>query len=165
MTALNQAYASNAGTPLITLEFLHSALTGGVLRLVQGFYDIEATLEDASTVTFNASGIGVSLPERSSDGRYDLSMQIDNVSNLVWQQLQLVVTASRSTGEAVECKYRPFLESDLSAPAGATYRFIVMQSSISRSTANIRASFAQIPDMIYPRGRYYPTTFPGLKYV
>lgn len=165
MTALNRAYASNEETPLITMEFLHSGLTNGALRLVQGYYDITATLEDASTVVFSASGIGVTLPEKNTDGRQELNVQIDNVSNLVWQQVALVVTASRSSAEEVICKYRPFLESDLSAPAGATYRLIVTQSSINRKSANIRASFAQIPDMAYPRGRYYPTEFPGLRYL
>jgi len=165
MTALNRAYASNEETPLVTLEFLHSGLTGGALRLVQGYYDISATLEDATSVTFSASGIGVSLPEKGTDGRQELNIQIDNVSNYVWQQISSVVTASRASPERVICKYRPFLESDLSAPAGATYVLTVTQSSINRTTANIRASFAQIPDMAYPRARYYPTTYPGLKYV
>jgi hypothetical protein len=165
MTALNQAYASNDQTPLITLEFLHSALSGGALRLVQGYYDIQATLEDSTTVTFSASGIGVTLPEKSTDGRQDLDIQLDNVSNLVWQEISGVVTASRASSEVVICKYRPFLESDLSAPAGAAYVLAVTQSSINRVTASLTASFAQIPDMAYPKGRYYPTVYPGLRYV
>lgn len=167
MTALNQAYASNSETPVHTFEFLHSSVTGGAIRLVQGYYDIQATLEGSppQTVTFSKSGITVSLPQKSSDGRQDLDIELDNVSNAVWQELQSAITAIRTTNERIICKYRPFLESDLSAPAGPTYVFTVMQAVTTRKTAGIRASFAVLPDTAYPRKRYYPTIYPGLKYV
>lgn len=164
MTAINTAYASNSATPLLTIEFLHSSLTGGALRLVQAYYDLEATLEDSTTVTFSASGIGISLPEKSTEGRQDLNIQIDNASNLVWQQVKLVIDANRTSEEKIICKFRSFLEADLSAPAGAVYVLTVTGTSINRNTAGIQATYTPIPDTGYPRKRYYPTSYPGVKY-
>ena len=164
-TALDQAYASNTQTPLVTIEFLHSAITGGAIRLVQGYYDIAATLEDASSVTFTAIGMGFELPERGTDGRQDLQIQLDNVSNEVWTEIKAAKTATRTTAEKIICKYRPFLESNLTAPAGATYTLTVTKTSITRNSASIFASYTPIPEIVYPLNRYFPNKFPGLRYV
>ena len=165
MTALEQAYASNTETPLLTLELRHSALDDGVIYLVSSNYDLDATLEDAYSVTFQKCGIDISLPEKSTDGRQDLVITIDNVSNYIWQQIKAVVTANRISQEVIACKFRPFLPSDLTAPAGAVLSLSVTESSINRSTASIRATYTPIPDTAYPRYRYYSTSYPGVKYV
>lgn len=165
MSELDKAWNSATATPLNTLEFLHSGLTGGALRLVQGFYDIEATLEDATTVTFTAAGFGLNVPKKSSDGRQDLQIQLDNVSKEVYDQIVLAKTATRTTEEKIICKYRRFLEADLSAPAGATLRLTVTQTTVSRQTATIVAKYTPIPDILWPYKRYNTNDFPGLKYV
>mgnify|MGYP000513007664 CR=1 FL=1 len=165
MSAIEQAYASNASTPLVVFEFLHSAFTGGAIRLAQSYYDIEATLEDLSTQTFSKSGIGFAYPEKSTEGRQDLNIQIDNVSREVWQEIKKVITANRTTTEKVICKMRTYLPSDLTAPAGAIYMFTVTKTSVMRDTATFRASYTPIPNVSYPRKRYYTTDYPGLKYV
>lgn len=165
MTALNQAYASNKGTPLHTIEFLHSGITGGALRLVQAYSDISATLEDASTVTFTATALGISLPSRGTDGRQDLRIQIDNVSLIAYTEIKAAKTATRTTAEKIICKYRPFLESDLSAPAGATVVLTVTETVISRNSVNITATYTPIPEISWPIRRYFPAQFPGVKYV
>ena len=162
--ALQRAYASNEATPLMTIEFAHSAFTDGYIRLVQSFYDLTATTEDAEEVTFSKSGINLSLPEKSTDGRQDLKIEIDNVSNLVWQEIKKVITANRTTQEKITCKFRNYLEADLSEPAGAVYKFTVSSSSINVTTASITASYTPIPDSYFPRFRYYPTVFSGVKY-
>jgi hypothetical protein len=163
-TALETAYASNTDTPLDTLEFLHSALPGGALRFVRGYYAIEATLEDASTVTFEPAGFAVVLPERGVNGAQNLDIQFDDVSQAVWQSLNAVITANRTTQEKTFCIYRPYLEADLSAPAGASYKLLVTSSVVNRNSASFRASWAPIPDISWPRLRYYPTIYPGVKY-
>lgn len=162
MTALQRAYASNEATPLSTIEFYHSSI--GYLRFVQAYYDLTATLEDSSTVLFSKSGLGIQLPERSTDGRQDLSIQIDNLSNDVYLALRAVQESMRSTDERAIAKYRPYLESDLSAPAGAVLRLIVTGSTINRQQATIRATWSPFPNSAYPRHRYYPTNYPGIKY-
>lgn len=163
--ALERAYASNANTPLLTLEFLHSSLTGGALRLVKAYSDITATLEDSTSVTFTSAGIILDLPERSTDGRQDLQIGLDNTNNLVWQQIKAVVVANRTSESPVICKLRPYLPNDLTAPAGGTYSLTVNSSSINRVSASVIAAYTPIPDTRYPRYRYYPTTYAGVKYV
>ena len=163
--ALNKAYASNTETPLETFEFTHSSLTGGVLRLVKGFYDLEATLEDSSVVTFSAAGIDTKLPGKSVDGSQDIQITMDNTNGEVWTQLNLVIEANRTSSTPIICTYRPYLESDTSAPAGTAYVLTVTSGSITRTTATIRASYSPLPDTTFPKGRYYATNYPWLKYV
>ena len=165
MTALNQAYASNSATPLNTIEFIHSSLTGGELRLVQAKYDLDATLEDASNATFTAAAIRIQLPSRSTDGRQDLEFVVSNINNVAWQQLSLALEANRTTEEKIICKYRAFLEADLSAPAGAVYTFTVNGTITNRRSISFRAGYTPLPDTQFPRYRYYPTLYPGLKYI
>lgn len=163
--ALEQAYASNTETPLLTVELSHSALTGGVLRFVRGYYDITATTEAAATVVFTATGMGLNLPQKSSDGDQQLDIQLDNVSNEVFRELEAVRVANRTTEEPINCILRPYLESDLSAPAGATYELQVKSVKVTRNAAVISATYSPLPNVSYPRKRYYPTTYVGLRYV
>lgn len=162
MTAIARAYASNEATPLSTFGFSHSSIS--TLYFVQGYYDLEATLEDSSVVTFSKSGLGFSLPERSTDGQQDLQIQIDNVSNEVYNSLKTVQDSMRSSDEKAVIKYRPYLESDLSAPSGAVIRLFMVGAVVNRKQAIIRASWSPFPDAIYPRYRYYPTLYPGVKH-
>lgn len=162
--ALERAYASNEETPIHTLEIIHSGLTGGVLRIAQSFSDVSATLEDSTSATFTAAGINILPPEKSTDGGQELSIEIDNSANDVWPEIQAAVTATRTTAEEIVCKYRAYLLSDTSAPAGGVLRLIIRSGTIDRVSASFRAEFAPIPDTTYPRKRYYPTTYPGVKY-
>ncbi len=162
MTAIARAYASNEATPLNTLEFSHSSIT--TMYFVQAYDDLTATLEDSTEVTFLKSGLGIQLPERSTDGQQDLQIQIDNLSNQVYETLRTIQLSMRSTDEKAIIKYRPYLESDLSAPSGAVVRLIMSTSTINRQQATIRASWSPFPDARYPRYRYYPTIYPGLRY-
>lgn len=164
MTALERAFASNEATPILTVDISHSAITGGVLRLARAYSDLTATIEGGSTVTFLRSGIGISYPEKSTEGRQDLNIQIDNVSNVVWQEINSVVVANRTTQERAVCKMRAFLESDLTAPQGEVYTFTITGTSITRSSAVIRATYTPIPDTEYPRHKYYSNSYPGVKY-
>lgn len=164
MTALNIAYATNSETPLTTLEFSHSALTDGVMRFVQGYYDLDATTEGGDLVTFSKSGLGIQLPERSTDGMQELVIQIDNLSNEVYSQLRVVQNSMRSNDERAIIKYRPYLESDLSSPAGAVLSLVMTGSTVNRQQATIRATWSAFPDSRYPRFRYYSTIYSGVKY-
>lgn len=165
MTALEQAYASNNDTILWTIEISHSAITGGVIRLVRAYSDLTATLEDSSVVTFQASGVGINFPGKNANGQQDLEFQLDNVSREIFQELKAVKTANRTTQEKTVLKFREFLESDTSSPAGAVYTLNVSEVNINNRTAYFRGIYTPIPDMSYPRLRYFPTLYPGLKYV
>lgn len=163
--AIQQAYASNSETPLLTVEFINTALDGGTLRLVESNYDLTATTEDDEEVTFSRAGINIDLPEKNTDGNQSITISIDNTNNLVWQEIKKVVAANRISRQPIKCKFRAFLESDLSAPAENPYVFTVTSSSINRSVASITAAYTPIPDTFYPRYKYYPTIFKGVKYV
>lgn len=163
--ALEQAYASATETPLETYEFSHSALTDGVLRFVRGRYDLSATLEDSSVVTFTAAAMETRLPQKTTEGRQDIEITLSNVDNTAWQELDAVITANRSSDEKIALKYRPYLESDTSAPAGNVYTLTIMSASCNRNSISMRASYTPLPDVVFPRLRYYPTVYPGLKYV
>lgn len=163
-TALNKAYASNSETPLETYEFLHSSLTGGVLRLIKGFYDLEGTLEDSSVVTFTAAGVNSRLPEKSTDGNQSIELTLDNTNGTAWAQLSSAIAANRITEEAIICKYRPYLESDTSAPAAAALILTVMSSSSNRNAVSLQAAYTPLPESTFPRSRYYATNYPWLKY-
>lgn len=164
-TELEQAYASNTETPLETLEFTHSALTDGSMRFVRGYRDLEATLETGSTVTFTASGIDVTLPERSTDGEQNLTIAISNASNEVYQQLDLVQESMRLSDERAIFKYRAYLPSDLTAPATTPLRLIVTSATITDEAALIQCTYTAFPDSVYPRYRYHASTYPGVKYL
>lgn len=163
MTAIQRAYASNSETPILTLEISHSGLTGGVLRFARSHADLVATLEDSSTVTFSRSGMGLSFPQRSVNGKQDLNFQLDGVSREVLTEVKQVISANRAASEKAICKLRTFTPSDLTAPA-EIYTFNVVSDQINNRSAVFRASFAQIPDFYYPRLRYFPSIYPGVKY-
>lgn len=165
MTAIEQAYAINAATPILTIELSHSALTDGVLRLVQSNTDLVAGIEDSSTVTFSKSGLSITRPSRDTTGTQSITLDIDNVSNLVWTEINKVVTANRSSKEKIICKLRTYLAADLTAPADAGYVLQVSNTSINRTTARIIATYAALYDTSFPKDRYYPTVYKGLKYV
>jgi hypothetical protein len=162
MTAIARAYASNEATPLDTLEFSHSSIS--TLYLVRAYEDLTATLEDSTEVTFLKSSISVQLPERSTDGQQSLNLQLDNISNDVYLQLSAVQDSMRTSDEKAIIKYRSYLESDLSAPSGGVIRLFMSSASINRIQASISAAWSPFPDARYPRYRYYPTLYPGVKY-
>lgn len=161
--ALKRAFASAEQTPLLTVEFSHVSF--GTLRYVRANSDLTATLEDSSTVTFSKAGIDLTFPPKTTDGRQDLSISVSNVSNAVYQQIEAAVNQNRTSETPVVCKFRTFLLSDLSAPQGAVYKLNVLSTAATSLAVSVRAAYTPIPDTTYPRFRYYPTTYPGLKYV
>lgn len=163
--ALEQAYASAANQVIHTLEFSHSGLAGGVYRLVRGYADFTATLEDSSTATFEKSGFAVSLPQKGVDGRQDILIQLDNVSLEAYQQIRLAKDATRASEEKIICKYRSYLLGDTSGPAGAVYTLTVSKTTVTRKSISLVCSYTPLPDISWPIRRYNTNDFPGLKYV
>lgn len=161
---LRRALASAEQAPILTVEFYHSAI--GYMRLVRANSDLAATTEALELVTFSKSGVDLSLPPKTTDGRQDLNITISNASNQVWAYISQITTANRAgTDEPVICKLRAFLLSDLSAPSGPVYEYTVMATSIDTGTAAIRASYAQLGESVFPKNRYFTSIYPGLKYV
>ena len=165
MTALEQAYAINTETPLLTVEFRHPSLTNGVQRFVQDERDFTAITEIGQTVTFVKSGMRLSLPSRDSEGTQTIGIQIANTSNEIWREVSKVADANRINQREVECIMRAFLPSNINQPAGAPYPLVILSSSINRVVARLDAAYAPLYDTVFPKGRYYPSIYNGLKYV
>lgn len=163
--ALETAYASATATPVETYEFRHRSLPGGSIFLAKSKYDVAATLESSSNVTFLAASIDSTLPGKSGDGGQSQSLSISNVDGRVWAAISKIVMANRATSEEAVCIYRPYLLSDTSAPAGAPVELTIKSASVNRSVASIQVAYSPLPNVAYPRTRYYPDRFPWLKYL
>ena len=159
---LQTVYASAPVDQVIihTLELKHAAFDSGAIRLCQGFDDLTATLEDASTVTFTASGFGVSLPSRAVKGRQDLQFQLDNVTGEALQQIR----AAKEAGGAVQVIYRVYLASDLSAPAQPPTVMTAVSVKANPKSVSVVASFHDLVNKSWPTLFYTPDFAPGLKY-
>lgn len=158
--ALETAYASATDYVIHTLELKHPSFQGGAIRLCQGYDDLEATLETAETVTFVASGFGVSLPQRSIRGRQDLNFQLDNLTGEAIQQID----AANEAGGLIEVIYRPFVGADLSQPGNPPVKMVATFAQVTSSSVVVTASFHDLVNKAWPRRRYTPTFAPGLKY-
>jgi len=159
---LQTVYASAPLNQVIihTLELAHPAFDNGAIRLCQGFDDVTATLEDASTVTFTASGFGVSLPSRAVKGRQDLQFQLDNVTGEALRQ----VKAAQEAGGEIGVTYRVYLASDLSAPAQPPTVMTAVSVDATALSIKVVASFHDLVNKAWPRRFYTPDFAPGLKY-
>jgi hypothetical protein len=168
--ALQMAYASVSETPLYTIRILHTGLSGGVLNLVQSKYDLTATLEDSTEVTFSKAGLDLSLLQKGVNGQQDLSVAMSNVSRQAWVELKNIIQLNRSNilagvvVEKIRVELRAYLESDLTEPKGGVAKLVVNDSSVDLMSVKLRASYMQLADMTWPKNRYYADTFPGVKY-
>jgi hypothetical protein len=164
---LQTLYASAPVNDLIihTLELKNPAFNVeghvlGSVHLVQGFDDVIATLEDASTVNFKKSGFGVSLPQKSIKGRQDLNFSIDNVTGEVLKAIDAAIEG----GEKIIVIYRAYAGSDLSAPGQPPIIMTATAIKADYSSVSISASFHDLVNKAWPFRRYTPSFAPGLKY-
>jgi len=160
---LAEARASNTETPILTVEIKHTALTGGVLRLVQGVEDLTATIPGTGAVVFTAAGIDILLPSKDSEGTQQLTINIDNVSNMIYSEMLKIVIANRSAQSEVKVNTRVYLASDLSSPKESV-PMIGVSVAMTVTSSRISAIFAPLYDNFFPRLRYYPNKYHGVKY-
>jgi hypothetical protein len=163
--ALQQIYASASGLVHHTLELKNSAFLvpnhpQGRILFCQGFDDVTAGLETGEIVTFCASGFGVSLPVRSMKGKQDLQFQLDNVTGEALQAIK----AAKESGEKIEVIYRPYSDSDLTAPGENPYRMTAISVSAKGASVQVVASFSDLVNRAWPKRRYTPSFAPGLTY-
>lgn len=166
MNTLEQIHASNPidESIIYTLELTHAAFDNGRILLAQSTVDVAAKLETDEAVIFQKSGIGIALPARSVEGKQDLNLQLDNVSNEVWRNLKAAVAAIRTDPARIFVTLRTYLELDLTAPHPNIVKMTAISASVDASTASLTASFHDIVNTSWPKRRYTPEKFPGLKY-
>ncbi len=131
------------------------------LFLCAGFDDLTATTEDFRVVTFQASGMDVSLPKANNDGTQSLGIAIDNVTG----EAQRRVDQANDAGKKINMIYRVYLESDLSAPADNPLLLEALSAQISGPTINFTGGYFNLIGAAWPRTRYTATFAPGLKYM
>lgn len=161
--ALEIVYASAPAdeVPILTLEILHPAFAGGAIRTCNGFEDQACTLETGDTMTFEASGLDVSLPKRNATGRQELNFAIENVSG----RAERAIRDALEAGGQIDVIYRTFLASDLSAPAEPPLKMALVSPSFEGATTQVTASYMDMINYAWPRERYTISFAPGLKYI
>lgn len=166
-TALDELFASNpvGQTYYITIELSHSAFLPTAHRLVQGNEDLVATLESTAPlnpseiVTFKACSFDISLPEKNTKGRQDMSVSIYGASLEIVKQLELQRVANR---EPVKLRFREFESSDLTAPASQVIEMTVLAPKVSKGVVSFSASFTDVINKSFPSIFYKAETHPGL---
>lgn len=160
--ALERIYASAPADayPIDTLEIAHDSFAEPY-RFARSFSDVDATLETAEAVTFQASGIGLSLPQQGIQGRQDLVFQLDNVSG----EAIAAIRTAQEAGGTITITYRCYDSSDLSAPAGGPIALVALSAKATIRSVQVVATFRDFVNKAWPRLRYTLDLTPGLKYV
>lgn len=163
-SALKEAYIE-AGDSIIleTLEFRHADFTSP-LRIVRNYEAITAQLEataplnPSTYVDFAPYAFNVKLPEMKEGTIPSLSIQVDNVYSLT----EYFDTAAIST-TTLEVTYRPYLNSDLSAPQiDPVITLDVFSISVTSDIVQLDAKFRPFMNMPFPGLFYTPDAFPTL---
>lgn len=132
-----------------------------VRRLVDGYSNLSARLENGTLVTYEKSFFALSLPPKSTKGQQELQFQIDNVSG---DSLQFVSDALER-GDVVMVEYRAYLSSNLSSPDHKAIVMTAVAAAIDEKSAALRATFHDLVNASWPRRRYTAQFAPGLTYL
>lgn len=159
---LEIVYASAPSDEVIipTLEIKHQAFDAPI-RTCAGFENQTVTLETGETVTFQASGLDVSLPARNASGQQNLNFAIENVTGIA----QNAIDAAMAEGGDIQVIYRTYLSSDLSTPAEPPLKMVLVGAEFEGSSVQVTASYQDIINTAWPRERYTVQFAPGLRYI
>ena len=167
MTILNEIYSGQNNDEIIeTFEFTHSALNSGRISIAKSSFDLNLGIENGGpNRLFIGYGIDSIQPAKNTDGTSQLTMAISNINNVMWTQLRQVQQANdQGTQEPVVITSRIYVSSDPSEPAEKPLVMNVNSVSLTRQTANITAIFAPLYDSYFPRLKFYPSKYSGVKY-
>lgn len=160
MTILNEFYRSRFNVaPINTLELTSPGLNP--IRLCDGFKDRTLTLETGESVTFLASGMDVSIPERSNKGTERLGFAIDNI----YGEAQRFIDAAIDAQQSIKVTYRLYLSDDATAPADAPLVFDLVSAELTRRSIQVEAGLFDLLNASFPRRRYTAQFSPGITYL
>lgn len=161
MTVLDVVYASAPVDEVIipTLEIISSAFDP--IRICNGFEDHTVTLETSAVVTFEASGLDVALPAKNTSGQQELVFAVGDVMG----DATRAVIAATDAGATITVKFRQYLLSDLSAPAGPVYEMSVVGAQFEAGMAQITCAYFDFLNTLWQRARYTATFAPGIQYL
>lgn len=163
-SVLQTVYASAPSYQVIhhTLILRAPSFPNGAFFWVQGFDNETLGLENGGgNIEFTAMGFDVSLPKRSIRGNQDIQFQLDNVTGEALQYLNKALDA----GDKIAVEYRPYLDSDKSAPAEAPVIMSATSLSADYNSVQIVADFHDFLNKAWPVLRYTADFAPGLKYL
>lgn len=164
--AIKEAYAAAPAdvVTLHTLEFRHPAFSQP-LRVVLDHADHTCTLEadapanPSEAVLFVGYTFDIVLPEVTDSAAPEVVITIDNVST----EIEDNINAALATTDKVEVTYRPYLSTDLSAPAmNPPLTLTITQISADQFQLTARAQLGDYANKAFPGENYTATRFPGL---
>ncbi|GHC19531.1 DUF1833 family protein [Aidingimonas halophila] len=163
MTILSTLYASAPVDEVLipTLEISHPSFPDGPILTCTGFEDHTVTLETGEEVTFQGSGLDISLPSRDPSGQQNLQFAIENVTGIAQDAIDRALEA----GGQIDVIYRSYIADQLSEPAEPPLKMVLVEPQFEGSTVQVTASFQDIINTAWPRDRYTATFAPGLRYI
>lgn len=170
--AIAEAYASADvnEVPLDTLELRHPYFVDDnnnptAIRIVRSYQNYALTLEPnapvngGQTVTFIGCAFDFQLPEQSDQATPELQISIDNVDRSMARYIELAAPSL----VPIEVTYRPYLESDTSAPQmDPPFNFVLSKVVVDVFKISGTASTSDVTNWGFPNRIYMPQEFPGL---
>mgnify|MGYP001809781564 CR=1 FL=1 len=160
-TAIREAFAVSRAsvTYFNTLELTHPNIAEP-LRIVQGFREIEATIETEETVTFQPIPFNFLLPASGEDGLQEMQIQFCNVDNQVGD----FCLAALGSADPVVILFRPYLSTDLTeSQLDPPLRLFLLNVKITNTTVVGRAASQDWLNQPFPKGNYTVERFKGLQ--
>lgn len=164
-TALRRLYASGGSNIRIPTLSFRCAAWADAVHLCQGYVDINAQIEDGSTVTFLASDFAAKLAKKAASGNQSLSFAIDPGESDAVARIDQAVAA----GARIYVDYREYIDNDFSAPARAVETLNVTSYQLTPlededAQLSFTASFYDLTNKVWPKRKYTTTFAQGLKH-
>lgn len=159
-TSLRKFYSSAQSGLYVfqTLEFRHPQFTAAH-RITNNVKEIVVRLEDGTNAKFIGLPFGIRMPARDSNGRQDLSIEVDNVDRQIMEEIDL---AARDYSTHIQVTFREYTSDYLDAPAANPITLAITDVEISAKSVNLTATRADILNRVFPALLYKTHYFPGL---
>ena len=129
------------------------------IRLIQGFKNITAKLENGEKVEFLAMCFNLELPPVDTSAVPEITVEIDNVSREIIKHLDSAASSQHKT----ELIYRPYLSTDLDTPQmipPVSLTVTEVSGDVYKITA--KARMTDIGNKTFPNETYRLSKFMGL---
>jgi hypothetical protein len=160
MNPLEVAYASPGSEVLIPTIEISSAASETQL-ICAGFENQTCGTEDGRVVTFEATGLDISLPNKDNTGSQSVTFAIDGVLGIA----QNLIIQAMEAEAVIRLTLRLYLSTDLSQPAQRPYYLVVRGGSIEGETVTVQGGYFSLIDINFNRDTYNANTAPCIKYL
>lgn len=141
---------------LVVSNTLDSGVTP--FYIVQDVDGYDLTLEDGRVKTFEPVGFSLGYPGQNDQGLNELAFEVDNVDLRVSKFIDAVLPFRTP----VIVKHRVYLASDLSAPQGGPWTYVLADAQMTSTKVTARASFADLINTQFLKINYRRDEFPSL---